>query len=183
MLQSIVLLRIGTDPKKRSWQKTSVQTEMGTSMWFLIKGSFWFSLVLVMLPFLDAESQNRLANAPPVKIDEAVSAAAGALQYVTSMCTERPDVCDKGSKALVALGTRAKDGALVAYKMIDKKLAENGQPSDENAEALTTQTTKVAARKSDDVQKLIDAEAASQDGLVTGTTKHPIPVPKMRPIH
>ena len=33
-------------------------------MWFLIRGAFWFSLVLVMLPIFDQDATDRLANEP-----------------------------------------------------------------------------------------------------------------------
>ena len=31
-------------------------------MWFLIRGAFWFSLVLVMLPIFDEDASTRLKN-------------------------------------------------------------------------------------------------------------------------
>ena len=37
-------------------------------MWFLIKGTFWFSLVLVLLPFLNAESSAKLEQGPTVAL-------------------------------------------------------------------------------------------------------------------
>ncbi|MEN9896157.1 MAG: hypothetical protein RIR97_2009, partial [Pseudomonadota bacterium] len=67
-------------------------------MWFLIKTSFWFSLVLVALPLFDSAASARLENAPPVKIDEAMTAATGALQYFGGLCKDRPDVCEKGTQ-------------------------------------------------------------------------------------
>ena len=154
---------------------------MGKTMWLMIKGSFWFSLVLVMLPFFDSGASSRLANAPPVKMDDAMTAAAGAFQYMSAMCTDRPEICEKGSQTIVALGTRAREGALVAYQMIDKKLKENDKGS-AVAEPLSTQSISLGAMpKNDDVQKLIEQEAASQDGMTTGSTHRKVPVPLMRP--
>jgi len=155
---------------------------MGKTMWLMIKGSFWFSLVLVMLPFFDSSASSRLANAPPVKMDDAMTAAAGAFQYMSSMCTDRPEICEKGSQTIVALGTRAREGALVAYQMIDKKLKENDQGSSAVVEPLSTQSISTGAlAKKDDVQALIEQEAASQDGMATGSTHRKVPVPQMRP--
>ena len=136
-----------------------------------------------MLPFFDSGASSRLANAPPVKMDDAMTAAAGAFQYMSAMCTDRPEICEKGSQTIVALGTRAREGALVAYQMIDKKLKENDKGS-AAVEPLSTQSISVGAvAKNDDVQKLIEQEAASQDGMTTGSTHRKVPVPLMRPAH
>lgn len=148
-------------------------------MWLMIKGSFWFSLVLVMLPFFDTGASSRLENAPPVKMDDAMTAAAGAFQYVSAMCTDRPDICEKGTQTFVALGTRAREGALVAYNMIDKKLKDTDQSGESVVEPLSTQSVTIS--KNDDIQKLIEQEAASQDGMTTGSTHRKVPVPIMRP--
>ena len=48
-------------------------------MWFLIKGTFWFSLVLVLLPFLNAESSAKLEKGPTVAIGDTFSAASEAV--------------------------------------------------------------------------------------------------------
>lgn len=131
-------------------------------MWFLIRGLFWFSLVLVALPFFDGEASKKLENAPQVEPTVAISAAAGAISYVTQMCAERPDVCQKGSETIAALGSRAKEGALVAYKLIDKNLANKSE--------------KVAA-----VDKLpADVQQPLPDKVVTGSI---IPIPQPRPAH
>ena len=95
-------------------------------MWFLIKGTFWFSLVLVLLPFLDAESSAKLEKGPTVEIGDTFSAATEALNYVTAMCLEKPDVCEKGSETFVALGHRAREGARIAYQFLDTQFAEEG---------------------------------------------------------
>ena len=93
-------------------------------MWFLIKGTFWFSLVLVLLPFIDADSSAKLEKGPTVQIGDTFSAASEALTYVTAMCLEKPDVCEKGSETFVALGHRAREGALIAYKFLDTQFAD-----------------------------------------------------------
>ena len=137
----------------------------------MIKGSFWFSLVLVMLPFFDTGASSRLANAPPVKMDDAMTAAAGAVQYLGAMCTDRPEICEKGSQTLVALGSRAREGALVAYQMIDKKLKDNGKGSSSVVEPLSTQSLSTGGiAKNDDVQKLeLDGNLASKVKTVRET--------------
>jgi hypothetical protein len=93
-------------------------------MWFLIKGSFWFGLVLVLLPLFSAESSNRLANDPKIEFSDAFVAASGAYEYLTGMCTEKPDVCAKGADTVTALGYRAREGARVAYELLDSQFSE-----------------------------------------------------------
>jgi hypothetical protein len=95
-------------------------------MWFLIKGTFWFSLVLVLLPFLDAESSAKLEKGPAVEIGDTFTAASEALHYVTAMCLEKPEVCEKGAETFVALGHRAREGARIAYQFLDTQFAEEG---------------------------------------------------------
>ncbi|WP_119258213.1 DUF5330 domain-containing protein [Shinella zoogloeoides] len=137
-------------------------------MWFLIKGTFWFSLVLVLLPFLDPESSDKLNRGPSVEIGDTFSAASEALNYVTGMCAEKPDVCQKGSETFVALGHRAREGARIAYQFLDTQFADEDVASAEPAkkEALNQPLPAVAK---------IDAD----DEVITGT----IAVPTRRPDH
>jgi hypothetical protein len=139
-------------------------------MWFLIKGTFWFSMVLVLLPFLDAESSAKLEKGPAVEIGDTFSAATEALNYVTAMCLEKPDVCQKGAESFVALGHRAREGARIAYQFLDTQFAEEGaavaKADPQAKEALDQPLPDVAT---------IDADA----DVITGT----IAVPTRRPAH
>ncbi len=103
-------------------------------MWLLIKGSFWFGLVLVLLPLFSSESSTRLANDPQIQFFDAFTAASGAYEYLTGMCNEKPEVCAKGAETLTALGYRAREGARVAYELLDSQF------SDEKAPALAEAT-------------------------------------------
>lgn len=137
-------------------------------MWFLIKGTFWFSLVLVLLPFLNAESTATLEKGPTVQLGDTFSAASEAINYVTAICLEKPDVCEKGSETFVALGHRAREGAKIAYQFLDTQFADEDVASAEPAkkEALNQPLPAVAR---------IDAD----DEVITGT----IAVPTRRPDH
>lgn len=99
---------------------------MGKTMWFLIKGTFWFSLVLVLLPFLDPSSSKTLEGSPKVDVGDTVSAASEAFSYISAICVEKPDVCIKGTETFVALGHRAREGARIAYQFLDTQFAEPG---------------------------------------------------------
>ncbi len=142
-------------------------------MGMLIKGTFWFCVVLVVLPFFDGEAQKKLEGAPQVEAADAMTAATGALSYIGEMCAQRPEVCIKGAETVSALGNRAKEGALVAYKLLDKNF------SDKPASATAGSTA--APDVAEATQSIpAAAEQPLPDAVVTGTV---IPVPSARPKH
>ena len=98
-------------------------------MWFLIKATFWFSLVLVLLPFLDPSSSQKLEHAPKVELGDTFAAANEAFQYISAICIQKPEICEKGAETFVALGHRAREGARIAYEFLDTQFAEtDAQP-------------------------------------------------------
>ncbi len=116
-------------------------------MWFLIRGAFWFSLVLVMLPIFDEEASTRLKDENGVQLTDALGAAAGAISYVGSLCSEKPDVCVKGAETFSALGSRAREGALVAYTYLDTQFADDKTSPDKIATTDAVVTGTVAVRQ------------------------------------
>ncbi|WP_296074299.1 DUF5330 domain-containing protein [uncultured Agrobacterium sp.] len=134
-------------------------------MWFLIKGTIWFSLVLVALSYFggnSTDSQNSQMN-----VAGAMSAASEAYRYVSAICVEKPDVCIKGAETFHALGERAREGAKVAYQLIDSHLNAADEPkiADANVPATKVETVTVG------------------DDITTGTikVKNTIPLPQKRP--
>ena len=98
-------------------------------MWFLIKGSFWFGLVLVLLSALQlGEFDAAGAATRKSQLSDAFTAASGAYDYLTGMCSEKPDVCAKGAETFTALGYRAREGARVAYELLDSQFAAMRPP-------------------------------------------------------
>lgn len=136
-------------------------------MWFLIKGTFWFSMVLVLLPFLDAESSAKLEKGPTVELGDTFSAASEAIGYVTAMCLEKPDVCQKGAETFVALGHRAREGARIAYQFLDTQFAEEGADVAKAGKDALDQPLPAVAE--------VDADAE----VITGT----VAIPTRRPAH
>lgn len=136
-------------------------------MWFLIKGAFWFSLVLVLLPLFDTDAAKTLEQGPNVEIGDTFSAASEAVGYITALCMQKPDVCEKGAETFVALGHRAREGARVAYKLLDSQFADPAAKSDAARAALDQPLPALAAA----------AEDEAADTVVTGT----IAVPSRRP--
>ncbi len=156
-------------------------------MWFLIKTAFWFSLVLVLLPVFSSQSTSRLGNDPKVQVSDAVSAATGAFQYVSAICEEKPDVCVKGAETLTALGFRAREGARVAYELIDHQLGD-GKAGEKLAAA--SDTLKIDPATISKIEAAAEAQpmpakpaADPADAVVTGTVgSHSfIPVPRPKP--
>jgi hypothetical protein len=162
---------------------------MGKTMWFLIKTAFWFSLVLVLLPVFSSQSTTRLQNEPKVQVSDAFGAATGAFQYVSALCSEKPDVCVKGGETFTALGYRAREGALVAYQFLDNQFGANKAdgrnvvPADaiKNGQAALGKVVTAAAMQPMPAKPAADNEAA--DAVVTGTvaTHGFIPVPQRKP--
>lgn len=178
-------------------------------MWTLFKGSFWFGLVLVMLPVFNAGSGARLAGAPPVVMADAIDAVTGAYSYLSGLCTEKPDVCEKGSKTVTALGYRAKEGARVAYEYLDTKFTDDGAVlADASADAKPAKPGMITRplRGADAELALADSEAAERavnggvaaqdmpglpkpyrppvtDKVVTGSVPAIVPVPLPRPLN
>jgi hypothetical protein len=92
-----------------------------------IRGAFWFSLVLILLPIFDQGASDRLQKEKGVELTDALGAAAGAISYMGSMCSEKPDVCIKGAETISTLGNRAKEGARVAYSYLDTQFADDAK--------------------------------------------------------
>ncbi len=105
-------------------------------MWFMIRGIFWFSLVLLLLPIFSKAPEPDLATAPKVDVGDAVSVASEALSYVGAICSEKPEVCVKGAETVEALGHRAKLGARIAYDYLDDTFAD-APPASVEKDVLT----------------------------------------------
>lgn len=152
-------------------------------MWFLFKTSLVFGMGLVVLSYFSTHTPDAgEAGANQLQLAEAISAASGAYSYISSLCTEKPEVCEKGGEAFVALTARAKEGARVAFEFLDKQLAEEkaAQPN-LAANAPATMATNTVAKP--ELQPMppkpgADRASASSDAVVTGTV---VPLPMKRP--
>src|SRR5262245_66080571 len=86
-------------------------------MGFLIRTAFWFSLVLLLLPFGGDGSSDDLC------LLQALLAAREAVQDFSGICDRKPDVCKAGKSALHTIGVKAKAGAKLAYDMLGDEQA------------------------------------------------------------
>ncbi|AGS21093.1 hypothetical protein NXC12_CH01301 [Rhizobium etli] len=159
-------------------------------MWFLIKGSFWFGLVLVLLSVFSTENPDQLAGGPQLQLSDAFTAASGAYDYLTGMCSEKPEVCAKGAETLTALGYRAREGAHVAYELLDSQFTDEPTTTASPAEPANRLAATASSFASPSVQgKVREAKAALNQPMpyrppvddeagtvVTGAI--PLPTPK-----
>jgi Family of unknown function (DUF5330) len=87
-------------------------------MFFLMRMTFWFSLVLLMLPFGGGDDDQQVG---PLKALMTVREAVG---DIAGICERKPDVCETGKSALHTIGVRAKASAKLAYDMLDDEPAK-----------------------------------------------------------
>ena len=86
-------------------------------MGFLIRTTFWFSLVLLMLP-LDTG-----AGGETISALQTCFAAREAVSDVVGICQRKPEVCETGRAAMHTITVRAREGARIAFEMLDDKSA------------------------------------------------------------
>lgn len=171
-------------------------------MWFLIKGSFWFGLVLVALSVFSSKSFDDGGH-PQLQLSDAFTAASGAYDYLTGMCAEKPEVCTKGGETLTALGYRAREGARVAYELLDSQFKDDnskmasaksavpeapvGLAAPSLPEAVTNTVREAQAALSQPMPHMPQPyrppveDSASAEQVVTGTIPAgaiPLPTPK-----
>lgn len=94
-------------------------------MGFLIKSAFWLSLVLLVIPFGGSDSVD---GRPTIGAVEAFVAARAVVNDVAGLCERRPDACEIGRSALTTIGIRAREGARIAYGVLDEHFGEAGEP-------------------------------------------------------
>ncbi|MDQ0319580.1 hypothetical protein QO002_001718 [Pararhizobium capsulatum DSM 1112] len=156
-------------------------------MWFLIKGTFWFSLVLVLLPFLDTTSTKTLENGPKVNVGDTVSAATEAFTYISAICVQKPDVCEKGAETFVALGHRAREGARIAYQFLDTQFAEPGDAvmtgtiTDPVAKVITENPIEAAPAKYVTIDPAADAATTEAEAADAPFMRIPVPEKRIEP--
>lgn len=87
-------------------------------MFFLIRMAFWFSLVLLALPF-DTGSDGS-SGQPSVGAIQALVAAREAVGDISGLCERKPEVCETGKSAIHTVTVRAIKTAKFAADMLDE---------------------------------------------------------------
>lgn len=90
-------------------------------MGFLIRAAFWFSLVLLALPFDIGPDE---AGRESVGAVQALVAAREAVGDIAGICERKPEVCETGKSAMRTITVRAKETAKIAAAMLDDETAE-----------------------------------------------------------
>jgi Family of unknown function (DUF5330) len=101
-------------------------------MFFLLRMTFWLSVVLVLLPSGGSKQQTATTQGSEFGAAEAVTAATATFSDMRNFCSRQPDACTVGSQAAVAFGQRAQAGAKMVYDMISERSAprETGSIAD-----------------------------------------------------
>ncbi|ODT31603.1 MAG: hypothetical protein ABS35_04440 [Kaistia sp. SCN 65-12] len=86
-------------------------------MFFLIRMAFWFSLVLLALPFDTAPDASGRPDVGPI---QALTAAREAVSDLSGLCERKPDVCETGVSAMHTVTVRAIRTAKIAAEMLDE---------------------------------------------------------------
>ena len=90
-------------------------------IWFLVRMTFWFCVVLVLLP----SGAPQPAPQAQVGVGEAISAAKAAVDDVRQFCDRQPEACTVGSSAAVTLRHRAQAGVKMIYELLTERLGPN----------------------------------------------------------
>ena len=98
-------------------------------MWFLIRTSFWFSLVLLALPL----GASKDANAPALGMADALIAARSAAADLSGICERNAATCEAGRKVAGEVARRAQKAAQIAARYID-----GDAPSEKSDAAIET---------------------------------------------
>ena len=139
-------------------------------MWFLIKTGLTFAMVLVGLSYFSGRPVAEVSGSQQIEMQDAVSAAAQAYQYLSAICIEKPQVCEKGAETFSALGVRATEGARVAFELLDQQFGDRDMAVAERADPEPTPfPAKLAAATTGTIP--------ASDPVFTGT----VPVPQKRP--
>jgi hypothetical protein len=90
-------------------------------MGFLVRMTFWLTVVLVLLPSGGSQSTPKVG----VNAIDAMSAAKATVTDMGSFCARQPDACSVGSQAAVAIGHRAQAGAKMLYEYLNERFGTN----------------------------------------------------------
>ncbi len=88
-------------------------------MGFLIRMTFWFSLVLLFLPLDTGAGRNEPAVGPI----QALLAAREAVGDIAGICDRKPEVCEVGASAFHTIAGRAREGTRLVLRYVDEESA------------------------------------------------------------
>ncbi|MBE7183629.1 MAG: DUF5330 domain-containing protein [Methylobacterium mesophilicum] len=115
-------------------------------MFFLLRMGFWFSLVLLLLPF---DFGNADDAAPRVNAIQALSAAGQAVGDLAGLCERKPDVCETGRSAFHTISVRAQESGRIAMKLLDTEETRADASAPLDAVALPETVSAIPANLDD----------------------------------
>ena len=123
-------------------------------MGFLVRTAFWFSLVLLFIPFEVSDGEGRVDTVGPI---QAFFAAKEAVDDIAGMCERRPDVCDTGRSALHTIGLKARETARMAYAWIEEDTRDTAPAQHEIADREIMTGSIEAPTESSEALELADS--------------------------
>lgn len=136
-------------------------------MTFLLRMGFWFSLVLLALPF-GFGGEN--SDAPSVGPIQTFFAAKEAMSDVAGLCERKPDVCETGRAAFDTISVRARESARLAMEMVDPAVPAEKQPKPAVGGVSTTPEASAVL-----------VPVASEAAAIVTPDSFIIPIPSARP--
>ena len=138
-------------------------------MTFLLRIGFWFSLVLLALPFgFGGEG----SDAPSIGPIQTFFAAKEAMSDVAGLCERKPEVCETGRAAFDTISVRARESARLAIEMVDPEISEH-QPKPPVSGVLPA---------IDQAATLLPAVPQAAAAAAPNPDSFNIPIPSARPL-
>ena len=110
-------------------------------MGFLIKSAFWLSLVLLVIPFGGTGADGEQS----IGATETFLAARAVIDDMSGLCERRPEACEAGRAAMHLIGVRAREGARIAYGVLDEHFGEESEPIHTGSVVVPPQPVEVPA--------------------------------------
>jgi len=108
---------------------------------FIIRTAFWITAAAFILPLGEGSSVKGENGAAIQKQEistlEALHAAQGTVSDFTSFCDRQPQVCETGTKALLAVRETAKYGMKKAYEWVNKEESQSLAPRQIDAQKVS----------------------------------------------
>jgi hypothetical protein len=112
-------------------------------MGYLIRTGFWFSLVLLAIPFDFGGTGRQGESVGPV---QTFMAAREAMADFSGLCERKPEVCVVGKSAINTVGVRAREAARIAYEVLDENFGETDETTTAGIAVPAAETPRKPAR-------------------------------------
>jgi Family of unknown function (DUF5330) len=106
-------------------------------MWFLIKTSFWLTVVVLLLPFGMPADPNQTSTR--IEPGAAIHAASATVSDLKGFCERQPNACAVGQQAVQAVGERAQVGVKVLYEYLNARFGPQTRATVEPAAGTLTE--------------------------------------------